>query len=130
MTAEIVHLNADVTRQKTLLESFEAAAAMLDDFDMKAYCGQPEYKKYDQISALSKEIADQVNVPDSYKQEFENAACLSIIRMLSNLCLINQDDKKQTQEIIDYQKIELIDRYKNIAVRENLLPVMFRTRFG
>lgn len=122
----VVPMHAGIVTQLSLMESFEAAVQILNDFNPRGFRQQSEYKKYQDIILFSEEIVAHTQIPQAQIQDFENATIAFFVRNISNFDLIDINDPLQVAEQIDYLKIALIDDYKDRAARENLLPKNFQ----
>jgi hypothetical protein len=126
MTAEIVAINSDVTRQKELLESFRAAACLLDHEVIEEILTADEWHRYDLLADLATEMAEKVICPSSdLLSRFKGAAIETLVTMMPNFGCIDHDNHKAVQETIEYARYDLMTRYKHIAIEANLLPRMF-----
>ena len=125
MTAEIVAINSDVTRQKELLESFQAAACVLDQEAIEEILAADEWCRYDLLTDLAIEMAEKVTCPPDLSPKFKGAAIEALVTMMPNFGYIDHDNHKAVQETIEYARYDLMARYKNIAIEADLLPCMF-----
>jgi hypothetical protein len=125
MTAEIVAINSDVTRQKALLDSFQAAVAVLDPEAVQEILEADRYHQFDVIYGLATDIAAQVDSHEDLKDQFRDAAILALNAMMPNFNVIDRDNHKEVKETIEYAQFDILARYAKIAVDQELLPPMF-----
>ena len=86
MTAEIVAINSDVTRQKELLESFRAAACLLDHEVIEEILAADEWHRYDLLTDLATEMAEKVICPSSdLLSRFKGAAIETLVTMMPTM---------------------------------------------
>lgn len=136
MSNKIVHLNEDVTRQISLLESFQAAANILNGKDILECNVAPEYKKHEAIELLASCMVEKIKILDSYENRdhllktFKSSSMAIIYKALSDFSLIDTEDPTQLEEQVEYKKSEIIEEYRGIAIVAKLLPAGIKSRYG
>ena len=127
MSAEIKIMTQYVACQRDLLDSFREAARVINRDVLECLIEADRYYQFDLIRDLAREIAGKVSCPDYLKLRFEDAACSVLVTMVPNLGYIDHSNAKALDEIIEYARFDILARYRDLAVNEELLPMMFES---
>lgn len=126
MTADIIHLTTNVTRQKAILEAFNAAASVLDKFDLAAFQNIQKYRNYQIIDDLISDIVAHIPSDEDVRQIFTDGVRSFFFEMLTNFDYSDSDNPEAVQEAIDILKPALLKKFKFLGIQTGLLEGMFR----
>lgn len=126
MTATIVPINSEVTRQKALLDSFHSAANALNQDAIKTILNNDRFQQFGALQDLAQEISSQVECSFDLRPRFRVAAIDVLTTMMCNFGVVDLEDIKEVDETIEYAQYDLLAKYREIAIEQELLPKMFR----
>lgn len=116
-----------VAEQKELLNSFREAARTLDREALEDIIAAGEFQRFDLLRELGRNITQKISCDLDFdlKSQFEGATCIALMTMMPNLEYIDPLDEKAMDDVIEMARFDILARYREIAVKEGLLPVMF-----